>query len=248
MPRITASKYTVFAGWDDVPHLDDNTKQELLRSTPPHLRDARSKGLPTVGSGLIYPVPLDDILCDPFQIPASWPRAYALDVGWKVTASLWGALDDSSGITYVYTEHYRGEAEPTTHAAAIKARGDWIPGVIDPASRGRSQKDGTRLIEIYRSLGLELTPAINEVSAGLQECWMGLSSGRIKVFRTCQNFQAEIRLYRRNARGMIVKERDHLMDCLRYLVMSGMGIARTKPLPQSNVIEAFVPGDARVAF
>ena len=36
------------AGWDDVPHLEERTKTELLESTPPHLRDARSKGIPSL--------------------------------------------------------------------------------------------------------------------------------------------------------------------------------------------------------
>ena len=34
MPEITASKYLVEISWDDVPHLDEKTKRELLESTP----------------------------------------------------------------------------------------------------------------------------------------------------------------------------------------------------------------------
>ena len=35
----------------------------------------------------------------------------------------------------------------------------------------------------------------------------------------------EFRLYRRNEKGKIVKVNDHLCDCLRYLIMSGMSRA-----------------------
>jgi len=42
-----------------------------------------------------------------------------------------------------------GQQEPILHAQAIKSRGDWIRGVFDPAARGRSQVDGSKLIEIY---------------------------------------------------------------------------------------------------
>jgi hypothetical protein len=38
------------------------------------------------------------------------------------------------------------------------------------------------------------------------------SSGRQKVFSSCQRFLEEYRLYRRDAKGKIVKTRDHLMD------------------------------------
>ena len=76
MGEVTASKYTVQAGWDDVPHLTERTKRELLASTPPYLRDARSKGVPTLGAGAIYPVPLEDVTCHPFEIPGFWRRCW----------------------------------------------------------------------------------------------------------------------------------------------------------------------------
>ncbi len=227
MPEVSRSKYMVQAGWEDVPHLDKETQKDLLDSTPPHLRDARSKGSPSLGAGAIYPVPLSEILVDPFQIPAFWPRCYALDVGWNRTACLWAALDRSVDCWYFYTEHYRGQAEPSIHTTAIKARGDWIPGLIDPAARGRSQKDGAQLIVDYNELGLKLEPAKNAVEAGLYAVWERLSTGRIKIFRTLQNWQAEYRLYRRDEKGAVVKQFDHLMDCTRYLILSG----RTRAIP-----------------
>lgn len=215
-----------------MPHLDDKTKSELLSATPPYLRDARSKGKPGLSAGAIYPVPLEDILTDPFPIPAHWPRAYGFDVGWNRTAAIWGALDRSADCWYLYTEHYRGKAEPSTHATAIKARGEWIPGAIDPASRGRGQEDGNQLLANYIEQGLKLTKAVNAVEAGLYQCWLRLSTGRIKVFRTLLNFQAEYQLYRRDEDGDVVKEFDHLMDAMRYLIMTCKGIAVPVPVEQ----------------
>ena len=210
------------AGWDDVPHLDADTKRELLASTPPYLRDARSKGMPALGSGAVYPVAESDIVVDPFQIPAYWPKAYGLDVGWNRTAAVWAAWDRGTDTVYLYTEHYRGQAEPSVHAAAIKARGAWIPGAIDPAARGRQQSDGDQLLQMYREHGLNVEPAKNSVESGLYEVWERLSTGRLKVFSTCTNWLSEYRLYRRDERGRIVKERDHLMDATRYLIVSGL--------------------------
>jgi hypothetical protein len=220
----------------------------LLESTQPHLRDARSKGTPSLGAGAIYPVPLSEILCDPFQIPPYWPRCYMLDVGWNRTAALWGALDRTTDCWYAYTEHYRGQAEPSTHATAIRARGEWIPGGIDPAARGRSQADGKRLMVTYTHLGLKLTPAINAVDAGIYDVWMRLTTGRLKIFRTLQNWQAEYRLYRRDEKGAIVEQHDHLMDTTRYLVMSGPSIAIVMPALRQGVIGSAAGGDPKIGF
>ncbi len=114
-----------------------------------------------------------------------------------------------------------------THVAAIRARGTWIPGTIDPASRGRSQKDGEQLLEIYTDLGLPLVPADNSVESGLFEVHQRLATGRLKVFKSCRPWFAEYRIYHRDEKGHIVKKNDHAMDGTRYLVVSGIHIAKT---------------------
>lgn len=223
--------------WDDVPHLDAAAKAKLLARYPAYQRDARSKGIPQLGAGAIYPVPESEILVDPFELPEHWPRAYALDVGWNRTAALWCAWDGDSDTMYLYSEHYRGQAEPSVHANAIRARGEWIPGVVDPAARGRSQADGQQLLQLYRDLGLELTEAENGVEAGIYSVFERLSAGRIKVFRTLQNWLSEYRLYRRDEKGRIVKINDHLMDATRYMVASGRAVAVVKIQQQRKVVE-----------
>lgn len=218
--RVTDSKHVTTATWDDVPHLTAQAKKELWESIPPFQRDARSKGIPQLGAGAIYPISESDITIDDIIIPAHWPRGYAMDVGWNRTAALWGALDPQTDILYLYAEHYMGQAEPLVHAHAIKARGEWINGVIDPASTGASQHDGRTLMEAYRNLGLRLETADNAVEAGIFSVWHRMSTGRLKIFKSLANTLSESRLYRRDEKGKIVKVKDHLMDCLRYLVMS----------------------------
>lgn len=240
MPEVGLSRYIVNAGWDDVPHLDEKAKAELLETTEPHLVKARSKGIPSLGSGAIYPVEWEEVSVKPFDIPNHWPRGYALDVGWNRTAALWGAKDRETGVLYCYTEHYRGKAEPSIHADAIKARGAWIKGAIDPASRGRAQKDGEQLMATYRSLGLLLTPAINAVEAGIHEVWQALSTGRLKFFDTLQNTKTEYWMYRRDEDGKIVKENDHLMDDVRYLWMTWDKIASVKPFDRPMGAATFI--------
>jgi len=223
------SRYVGTCTWDDVPHLTAAQKADLLRDLPPYQRDARSKGVPQLGSGAIYPMAESDIVCDPFDIPAYWPRAYALDVGWNRTAAIWGAHDREADVLYLYSEHYRGQAEPAVHAEAIKSRGKWMVGAIDPASRGRGQRDGQQLFQNYIDLGLTLVPAENGVEAGLFDVWQRMSTGRLRVFGTLQSWLGEYRLYRRDEKGQIVKKNDHLMDATRYLVVMLASIERVMP-------------------
>lgn len=224
-----AGPHVTFIEWDDVPHLSEAAKAELLAGIPPHQRDARSKGIPAIGSGAIYPIAEADIVVEPFDLPPYWPRAYGLDVGWNRTAAVWGAHDRETDTLYLFSEHYRGEAEPAVHASAIRARGAWMTGAIDPASRGRQQADGEQLLNKYRGLGLNLVLANNGVEAGLFDVWQRLTTGRLKVFGTLQNWLREFRIYRRDEKGKVVKADDHLMDATRYLVMSGVQVADTAP-------------------
>jgi hypothetical protein len=223
------TKYVVTASWEEAPHLSPEAQAALIGSYLPHELDARTKGKPALGAGAIYPVPESEIVVAPFVLPAYWRHNYAIDVGWNRTAVLWGAHDTQTDVLYLYSEHYRGQAEPAIHAQAIRARGEWIPGVIDPAARGRSQADCQQLMRLYADLGLKLIAADNSVDSGIFEVWTRLSTGRLKVFSTLRNWLAEYRIYRRDEKGHIVKENDHLMDDTRYMVLSGLPIAAFKP-------------------
>ena len=216
-----AVKHVTQCDWSQVPHLDAAAKAQLLASTPPYQRDARTRGIPQLGAGAIYPLAESEIVVPRFEIPAHWPRSYGLDVGWNRTAVVWGALDRSSGIAYLYHEYSRAQAEPVIHAAGIKAVGEWIPGVVDPGCLGSSQIDGRTLMEMYGELGLHLQPAANAVESGIYEVWDALSTGRLRVFDTLSNWIGEFRKYHRDEKGKIVKKDDHLMDATRYWWVSG---------------------------
>ena len=225
-------KAAFFVSWDDSPHLTKTQKETMLAAVPPWQRDSRSKGVPQLGAGAIYTVPESEFAVQPFDLPPHWPRCYGLDVGWNRTAVIWAAHDRDTGIVYLNNELYRARTEPNQIAYGIQSMGKWIPGVVDPAARGRGQKDGQALIDIYRDLGLDLEIADNTVTgpeSGIYKVWEMLSAGKIKVFKNCTNFFAEYRLYRRNEKGGIVKSNDHLMDAWRYLIMSGLDRAIVEP-------------------
>ena len=178
----------------------------------------------------------------PFAIPDHWLKGYGLDVGWNKTAAIFGALNPDDGILYLYSEHYRGKDEPAIHAQSIKDRGAQIPGFIDPAAKGRSQVDGRRLIDEYRQQGLKLQEAENAVEAGIYACWLRMCSGKLKAFTSLSNWYSELRLYRRNQDGKVVKEYDHAMDAMRYLVMAGPGKMQRQAKKQEPKLVYTFPG------
>jgi len=237
------AKHVIMAGWNHVPHLDEKTKATMLAAIPLYQRKARTKGIPQLGAGAIYPVDEEDIIVKPFQIPDHYFRGYGLDVGWNKTAAIFGALDRDTDILYLYSEHYMGEAQPVIHAQGIKARGLWIPGRIDPAARGRGQRDGEQLIIDYKNLGLNVNEAINAVESGIYKVWQRLSTGRLKVFGSMENWLAEIRIYRRDEKGKIVKDFDHAMDATRYLIAECERTSFMKQKPSGKNQAKVIPVD-----
>lgn len=223
----------------EVPHLSKKAIDAAIKRWPEHERDAREHGIPGLGSGNIYRYPQSKLFIEPFDIPAHWPKAFSLDVGWRNTAALWftksplnpATADQPSenpeygeGIIYIFDEYKGGRREPSQHVKAIKEKGASIPGVIDPASNQRSQRDGQQLLMAYRSLGLQLKKAINSVDGGITMNLNLLNSESIKVFSNCVEFRKEYRNYRRDISFNIVKRNDHLMDAWRYFVLSGLDL------------------------
>lgn len=155
-----------------------------------------------------------------------------MDVGWNRTAALFAAHDRDTDTVYFTDEYYAGHMAPAMHAHSIKLKGgDWMVGAIDPAAEKAiaNHKDGSRILDEYTGLGLELINADNTREAGILACYNRMTSGRLKVFRSCQNWLSEFRIYRRNERGLVVKENDHLQDCMRYYIQSGLAVSKTKP-------------------
>lgn len=220
----SGGKFVINATWDDAPHLSKRAKEQLWAEIPPYQRDARTKGIPQLGSGAIYPISEEDVAVDDFEIPIWYRRVFGFDHGWNRTAAVWFAWDYDSDVLYIHSVYKRGMAEPPSHAGAVLGRGDWIPGVSDP-SKGTSSRDGKQLIKEYQELipNLHLaTKAPGSVEAGIFEVWKRMSVGKLKIFKSCRQWFDEFRLYRRNDRGKVVEDNDHLMDCTRYGVMDGL--------------------------
>jgi phage terminase large subunit-like protein len=237
--EIGDGKHVTMATWDDVPHISEEDKKVLLAATPPWLREARSKGIPQMGSGAIYQVPLSDIQVKRFEIPKHWKRYAGMDVGNK-TACIWFAIDPSTNTHYGYHEYYREGELPSVHVQSIAGPGKWIPIAIDHAAHGRSQIDGKNLFDMYEELGLKLHNADKSVETGLYTCWELLSTGKVKIFDDLKRFAEEYQMYRKDEKGRVVKDKDHIMDSFRYAMMTGRDLAKNEM--ESNTTNNYIPG------
>ncbi|HXZ09751.1 MAG TPA: DNA packaging protein, partial [Paraburkholderia sp.] len=63
---------------DDAAHFSPAQRAAIVASYPTHERDARTKGIPSMGSGLVFPVSDEQIVCDPIAVPKHWYRINGL--------------------------------------------------------------------------------------------------------------------------------------------------------------------------
>ncbi len=220
------SRHVVSMTIDDVDHYSAEEKARIIASYPAHEREARAKGIPTMGSGRIFPVEESLITVEPMEVPKHWPQIIGLDFGWDhPTAAARLAWDRDNDTVYVTACYRRREAVPAIHAAAVTAWGKWIPVAWPHDGLQHDKGSGAQLKEQYATHGLNMlseqathAEGGNGVEAGLMDMLERMETGRFKVFRGLNDWFEEFRLYHR-LDGKIVKERDDIMSATRYAVM-----------------------------
>ena len=225
----------ITAGWDDAPHMTKEIREQILSALPPHERKMRERGIPQLGSGLVFPIVEEDILCDPIDIPTHWPRLCGIDFGWDhPTAVVWIAWDRDTDIVYIYDCYAMRQETVPVHASAINGRGKWIPVVWPMDGRQADKGSGKSLTEQYRKEGVNMlrdhfsNPSSNgmkegsggnSVEAGIMEILTRMQTKRLKIFRNQSKLLEELRMYHRKD-GKIVPAHDDVISAMRYCVMS----------------------------
>lgn len=222
---------------DDVEHYSEETKRKVIDSYPEHEREARTKGIPMLGSGRIFPIAEEVIRCAPIAtVPWHWRQLIGMDFGWDhPTAGVHLLHDPDMDIIHVVKAYRRSREIPLVHAAAMKPWGSWVP-VAWPRDGLQHDKGGSceQLSSQYRDLGLNMLsePAGFPdkrgygVEAGIADMLERMRTGRFKVDANLADWFEEFRMYHRKD-GQVVKERDDLMDASRY---GGMMIRYALPM------------------
>ncbi len=219
----------VTATWDDAPHLTQEVKDQLLAVYGEHERDMRSKGIPIFGSGPVFVVPEEDIVCDPFEVPEYWPGIAALDFGWDhPTAVVWLRWDRDSDTVYVVDCYRKRLSTAVVHAAAITAR-EQFPMAWPHDGMVHEKGSGVTMADQYRAAGVNMLPTHftnplapgekgngnYKIEPGINAMHERMQQGRFKVFRTCNEWFEEYRMYHRED-GKIHALDDDLMSATRY--------------------------------
>lgn len=231
----------------DAEHYTEAQREAIIASYPVYERDARTRGIPSLGSGAVFPLSEKDITINPIQLPAHWPRICGVDFGWDHPfAAAWLAWDRDLDIVYLCDEYRRSQATPKDHVADLRTKPgfEWIPVVWPHDGLQHDKGSGVPLADMYRDLGLPLLmdkfsnpPAPGEdegsggngVEVGVMEMLTRMQTGRFKVFSTCQMWLEEFRQYHREG-GKIENIDDDLIAASRYATQS-LRFADTKPVP-----------------
>jgi hypothetical protein len=211
---------------DDAEHYSPEQKAAILASYPEHERDARTRGIPTLGSGIIFPVSEADLKVDAFEIPRHFAQLGGIDFGWDhPTAAVAIAWDRDTDTIYVTKTHRLKQATPMIHAATLKPWGQWLPWAWPHDGLQHDKGSGNTLMELYKNEGLNMMDdrasfedGGNGVEAGLMLMLEMMHTGRFKVFSHLEDWFEEFRLYHRED-GKVVKLYDDLMSATRYAVM-----------------------------
>jgi phage terminase large subunit-like protein len=232
---IKKGQELIQAGWDDAPHMTTEVRNQILQALPPHERKMREKGIPQLGSGLVFPIVEEEILCDPIDIPNHWPRLCGIDFGWDhPTACVWIAWDRDVDTVYVYDSYSMRQETIPIHASAINARGKWISVIWPQDGRQADKGSGKNLTEQYKKEGVNMChdwftnppqqgmkdgTGGNSVEAGIMEMLTRMQTKRLKIFKNQSKMLEELRMYHRKD-GKIVPINDDLISAMRYCIMS----------------------------
>lgn len=179
--------------------------------------------------------------CEPFPIPAEWPKWRMLDYGYRnPTAVLWIALAPAGfcGFMeergYVYREFFQsGSGVPATSAYVKQmSTGEKYrkPILVDPTIYNRTEANQLTIAEQFQAAGLDIMPAIRTSSVGehalVAKVRKWIDADKIVYFKTCVNGIREVQSwrYKENKDGQVAgnepfEDKDnHTVDDLRYWV------------------------------
>lgn len=218
---------------EDVEHYSPEKRAEIINSYPEHEREARARGIPMMGSGMVFPVAESMLSCEPLPIPAHWARINAIDFGWDHPAAfVCLAHDRDTDTVYIYDAWRMRQKSAGEQAMTIIGKGyREIPWAWPHDGLQHDKGAGQQLVKQYKDFGVAMLSERaqfesapngkaggNSVEAGISMMLERMQTRRLRVFSTLTEWFEEFRQYHRKD-GVIVKEDDDLMSATRYALM-----------------------------
>jgi hypothetical protein len=202
---------------------------------PDYQREARTKGVPMLGEGAVFPVPEADIRIDPIQLPNHWRRGKGCDFGIShPAAGAECAYDADQDIIYVVDCYKKSGETAVYHAAWFNKSDRWIPVAWPHDGMNREKSGGKTLAQHYIDHGVAMMGKSarypktkwNDAEKGgaqpvepiVDEILERMRTGRFKVFSTCAPFWEEFRSYHRKD-GRLATTRDDVLKAVFYCCM-----------------------------
>ncbi len=210
-------------------HLDNEFVSSLEEAYTAEYAAQEIDGQFVAFEGLVYPEVRDGVhIIEPFDIPSDWRRYRGIDFGFvNPFVCLWAAVDHDGRI-YFYREHYKTKTLLVDHARMIKAA-DVCNDQRDVVRYSQTVADhDTQDVAELRSHGIATTKARKSVSVGIQKVKARLAvqadgKPRMFFFSSLVHTRKELRSYRWSDKALKdepIKESDHAMDAMRYIVMA----------------------------
>ena len=221
-PSIPTRHLTMMDIWD-VGHYTDAQKQAIVDAYPAHEREARSRGIPSLGSGRVFPVAQSQLECKMFDVPSHLYQLLGADFGWEhPTAFIHAAVDRDTDTFYVVNAYKQKEQVFSVHASAVRHWGASPPVAWPHDGQTHDPGSGIQIAESYRLEGLNMMAEWATHPTGgfstepaIQEMHKAMATGKFKVFSHLDNWFQEFNTYHRDKEGKIVKRGDDLMSATR---------------------------------
>lgn len=226
---------------DDAKHLLPEVREAIkndVQNREPHLAEARLRGIPTIGTGLIYPIPNSEIAIErkDFDIDYSgWEFIAGMDLGFvtSFTAVVWFAYDRKMRRTVLFDAFKIRKETPDDIAPLILLRdrnvGMSIPVAWPKDANQKERSTGNVISELYRQRGVNMLPdpaAYGDerrdfVEPAIADLLMAMRTGQFKVLRCPETAEwfTQKESYARDEDGLVAKtatQQYDYMDATRY--------------------------------
>lgn len=199
-----------------------------LKSLSPSLRKRFYEGEYGTFEGLVFDLNEELHIVDDFDIPEEWERFGAIDFGYtNPFATIWAAFDKSNETLYFYREYKQARTTVRVHSERIKSdeKDEKISCRVadhDAEDRATLQENGIDTIPADKRKLLSLDKMIDlmysDENKSTNVKWFRSLTGSINEMYNYRWKEAEMKNKTAKDRE-VVKEDDHLIDCMLYLIM-----------------------------
>lgn len=218
----------------DNPALSSADIAMALRGMSKEEREARKEGRFVALHGLIYgDFNKERHVSAERPIPENVNVVVGIDPGMRNAAAVvWAYLTPDDTMVAFHEGYFHGYTAKQVCEAIHETNADFeinpIYYVIDPAARNKEHQTGRSTQMEYADNGIVTIAGQNSVSAGINRVRERFQTERLFIQANCTHLIDELQKYRwknpprtgEDGKEAPVKKDDHLMDALRYAVMS----------------------------